>query len=303
MTSDVPVTIAIPFHDEERYLEAAIRSILVQTTTDFELLLVDDGSKDRSLEIARSFDDPRIVVSSDGQHRGLAARLNEIARRARFDFVARMDADDVSHPTRIARELAVLRATGCDAVGTWAALYDAAEGAFAVVETSRMPPTRASALAQGILVHATMLARRRWLLDHPYDEGLMRAEDRDLWCRTAESSTFAVIEEPLYVVRVDLQSADFAGEYAYAHRLNRRLLLRYGPRAVGYPRTAYECLLSYAKSITVRMASRLGATTRIVQRRGRAPRSSELETIREALRTAGVARDVGISAVEAPAHR
>ncbi|HVM69364.1 MAG TPA: glycosyltransferase family A protein, partial [Gaiellaceae bacterium] len=145
-----PLTIAISFHDEERYLAAAVRSVLAQTMPDFELLLVDDGSRDRSLEIARSFTDRRVTVISDGRHLGLASRLNEIARRARSELVARMDADDVCHPTRLARQLEVIRRSGCDAVGTWAGLFGDANEPFAVVETSPLPPTRASALEGGI---------------------------------------------------------------------------------------------------------------------------------------------------------
>src|SRR4051794_20441310 len=104
------VTIGIPFHDEERFLEQAITSVLRQSFADFELLLIDDGSTDRSLEIARSFDDPRIEVTADGRRRFLAARLNEITRRARGELIARMDGDDVAHPERLSRQLALLDA-------------------------------------------------------------------------------------------------------------------------------------------------------------------------------------------------
>ncbi len=286
-----PVTIAIPFFDEERYLAAAVRSILNQTMGDFELLLVDDGSGDRSLEIARSFDDKRVVVVSDGEHRGLAARLNEIARRARSELVARMDADDVSHPTRISRELATLRSTGCDAVGTWAGLFGDVSGVFAVIESGPLPPTVASALQNGIFPHATMLARRQWLLDNPYDESLLRAEDLDLWCRTAASASFAVVPEPLYAVRVNASAGDFAADYAFAHRVNRRLFIRHGPRAVGIARTAHAWLLSVMKTNVVRVAAQLRCAESIVRRRGRTPTGSERAMIREALRSAAVAGD------------
>jgi glycosyltransferase involved in cell wall biosynthesis len=130
------VTVGIPFFDEQDFLGAAIRSVLAQTTDDFELLLVDDGSTDRSLEIARSVADPRVVVRSDGLRKHLPARLNEIARAARGELVLRRDADDVSHPERLARFDAVPR---CDGVGTWAALIDDAEEPFAVVEIRRSP--------------------------------------------------------------------------------------------------------------------------------------------------------------------
>ena len=104
MDSGLPsLTIGIPFFNAEATLLDAVRSVFAQTHQDWELLLVDDGSTDRSLELARSIDDPRVRVYSDGRNKRLAARLNEISRLARFDHVARMDADDVCLPERLAR--------------------------------------------------------------------------------------------------------------------------------------------------------------------------------------------------------
>src|SRR5262245_13561202 len=124
MTRPPRVTVAISFNDEELYLAGAVRSVLGQTFEDFELLLLDDGSRDRSLEIARGFlSDPRVRVFSDGSRRHLAARLNEATRLARGRYIARMDADDVMHPRRLAVQVAHLdREPDCRAVGTWIAL-------------------------------------------------------------------------------------------------------------------------------------------------------------------------------------
>lgn len=278
------VTVGIPFFDEERYLAAAIRSILAQTVADIEILLVDDGSRDRSLEIARSFDDPRITVISDGVRRRLPTRLNEIASRARSDLVARMDADDVAHPTRLARELEVLaRDRSVDAVGTWIGLVDAANEPFAVVEAAEMPPTPAQALDRGIFAHATMVARREWLLRNRYDERLDRAEDRDLWCRTVSTSTFAVVPEVLYVVRASSRTPDFLTDYLASQRQNRALFLRYGPSSYGIAHTAKSWLASQGKSLVVRAAVKARLDEHVVRRRGRAPRSEEVVLMREAL--------------------
>lgn len=291
------VTIGISFLDEERHLAVAVRSILGQTMKDFELLLVDDGSRDGSLGVARSFSDARITVISDGHRRGLAARLNEIARRARADVVLRMDADDVSHPTRLARALERLRASGADVVGTWAGLFDATNDVFGIVESAPLPPTRAVAIERGIIVHATMLARREWLLENPYDERLLRAEDLDLWCRTAESSSFAVVEEPLYAIRVRADAKVFEREYAYAQRYNRLVFLRHGPRAVGLVRTGRMWLVSHAKTGIVRAFARLGCAERLVHRRGRLPTESERRLVTETIRSATMSAPVASNGV------
>lgn len=282
--SSPAITIAIPFHDEERYLGDAIRSVLCQTFTDFELLLVDDGSTDRSLAIARSFDDSRVTVLSDGTRRGLPARLNEIVRRARADLIARMDADDVSHPTRLARQMEALRDDPTlDVVGTWVALVDDDEEPFAVAECAELPASAARALEHGVLAHATILAKRSWHRANPYDESLTRAEDRDLWCRTASSTRFGVVPEVLYVVRVSTRDARFLRDYVDAHRQNRTILLRHGPRIVGISRTARLVLASAAKSVVMRGAYVAGLSSWIVRRRGRAPTDAERALVREAL--------------------
>jgi glycosyltransferase involved in cell wall biosynthesis len=285
------VTVGLPFHDEARWLGDAIRSVLAQTMTDLELLLVDDGSTDGSLEIARSFTDPRIVVISDGERRHLPARLNEIVGLARADLVARMDADDVSHPARLERELAVLDADPeCDAVGTWAVMVDDDERPFGLIEATPLPTTRGVALERGVMPHATMLARREWLLANPYDETLTRAEDRDLWCRTAESSKFRVVPEALYVVRTSAEDASFVPSYVIAQRQNREIVCRYGPGSLGLAWTGRAWLASHAKALTMRAAARVGLAGRIVRRRGRAPSEDERAMAAEALRMARAAQ-------------
>jgi glycosyltransferase involved in cell wall biosynthesis len=281
------VTVGLPFFDEERHLEAAIRSILAQTITDLEILLVDDGSRDASRAIARSFRDPRVAVVSDGERRHLPARLNEIVARARAPFVARMDADDVMHPTRLARELALFDDNASlDVVGTWAALVDGDEAPFAVVETGTLPPSRRDALVRGVLPHASALGRRAWFAANPYDETLTRAEDRDLWCRTVTTTQFAVVPECLYVIRVDPTKASFVAGYLESQRQNRLIFRKYGPAVVGRLETARLLLASRARSVAMAAVARGGLADRLVRRRGRLPTARDVALVREALSAA-----------------
>lgn len=287
------VTVGIPFFDEARFLEPAVRSILAQSVRDIEVLLVDDGSSDGSLGLARTFqEDPRVRVISDGARKRLPARLNEIVREARAPLVARMDADDVAHPSRLAKQIAKLReGEGPDAVGTWVGLVDETGAPFAVVEGSDEAPTAATALERGLLPHATVVARRDWLRANPYDESMTRAEDRELWCRTVATSTFGVVREPLYVVRVRPDEPGFLADYAESQRQNRALYLEYGATAVGFQRTAALWLGSHAKVLAMRAAKRAGLARRVVRRRGRTPTSSELGLIAEAFAAARAQRE------------
>lgn len=279
------MTVGIPFFDEEAVLEAAVRSVLAQTMDDLEVLLVDDGSTDRSLTVARSFDDPRVLVLSDGRRRGLPARLNEIVGRARGELVARMDADDVSHPERLAREVEVFDRGGYDAVGTWAALVDDRGEPFGVVEDA-LPGSERVALERGLLAHATVLARRAWLAENPYDEALTRAEDRDLWCRVVGRARLGVVPEVLYVVRVSPRDVRFLADYAESQRQNRILFARYGPGSVGVARAARLWGASYAKTMAMRAAVRAGLGEALLRRRGRPPTASERLRVAEALAAA-----------------
>src|SRR5690606_1322307 len=104
------VSVVMAVHDGERYVREGIGSLLAQTFGDFELIVVDDGSTDRTAEVARSIADPRVRLVSNGRNLGLAASLNRGLELARGELVARRDVDDVSCPTRLELQIAFLDA-------------------------------------------------------------------------------------------------------------------------------------------------------------------------------------------------
>ena len=97
------LTIGLPFYNNEKTLADAIKSVLVQSYTDWELILTDDGSTDTSLSIANEFakNDKRIIVISDSINKGLSYRLNQIADMTTTRYLARMDADDMMMPRKL----------------------------------------------------------------------------------------------------------------------------------------------------------------------------------------------------------
>ena len=126
MRSPPLVAVGIPFRNAEKTLEDAIRSVFAQTVQEWELFLVDDGSTDRSLEIAHAVRDPRVNVVSDGCKRTLAPRLNQISWLASAPLLARMDADDLMHPARLERQVAYLeKKPEVDVVGSAVVSVDA----------------------------------------------------------------------------------------------------------------------------------------------------------------------------------
>ncbi len=101
------ITIAIPVYNAELYLSQAIKSVLDQSYKEFKLIIINDGSSDNSMKIAREFNDSRIKIIDDNLNKGLQYRLNQIIKLTDTPFLARMDADDIMHPERIKKQIEV----------------------------------------------------------------------------------------------------------------------------------------------------------------------------------------------------
>lgn len=115
------VTVLMPVYNAERFLKEAINSILMQSFKPFEFLIIDDGSTDRSVEIIESFRDPRIRFVRNPGNMGITATLNKGINLASCELVARMDADDVSHPHRLQKQFGYMkRNPECAMLSTWA---------------------------------------------------------------------------------------------------------------------------------------------------------------------------------------
>jgi glycosyltransferase involved in cell wall biosynthesis len=193
------VTIAMPFYNSAATLELAIRSLLHQSYGDFELLLCDDGSADNGLAIARTFRDPRLICWGDGQRRRLAARLNECIDRARGLYLARMDADDIAYPDRLARQLAFLvDHAEVDLCGAGAMVFGKGgcplwrfRPAEAHVRIIRSP-------FRGFpLWHPVWMGRIEWFRRWRYEESAWLAQDQELLLRSYRSSRFANLPQVL----------------------------------------------------------------------------------------------------------
>lgn len=103
------ISVILPVYNGEKYLKEAIESILNQTYTNFEFIIIDDGSKDSSLEIIKEYEkeDERIVAVSR-ENKGLIATLNEGIEKAKGKYIARMDQDDISLPNRFEEQLKIM---------------------------------------------------------------------------------------------------------------------------------------------------------------------------------------------------
>ena len=195
------VTVLMTTLDAERTLPATLASIQAQTFTDWELLLMDGGSVDRTAQIASqaSAADPRIRVVSGGRQLGRSERLNHLLDVARTPLFALMDADDIAYPQRLERQVDYLhRRAEVDLVGSAMLVF----GRDGHPIGKRAAPLEheeicARPWAGFRLFQPTWLGRADWFRRHRYSERADRCEDQDLLYRSYRTSMFANIDEPL----------------------------------------------------------------------------------------------------------
>ena len=285
------VSVGIPFYDSEKTIALAIRSVFAQTHQDWELILADDGSTDRSLEIARAVRNPRVSVLSDGRNRGLQYRLNQLARLARGEYLARMDADDMMHPERLARQIQCLDGdSSFDVVGTAAYTIDAAGDPVGLRGKEPLDTTPQAALKRGAFIHPSVTGRAEWFRNNPYDQSFRGSEDRELWCRTCTRTNFAKLDQPLHYYREDHKApARFLTSYLNSARHDRRALRIYGPSLIGPRDTAFLILRSFLNAGIYRLATPLGLQGALIRSRDRrltdSERAAALEGLNIVMRT------------------
>ena len=216
-TDHIPAISAItPVYNNAPYMREALDSILNQTFADFEYIAINDGSTDNSLEILEEYaqKDPRIRIDSH-ENKGYIATLNEGLGVARAEFIARMDADDVSLPDRFEKQMAYLRVhPECVVVGGRVLLIDS-EGAplREMCDETTHDEIDAAHLAGrgGTIVHPAMMARRSAIESiGKYSNAYPWAEDLDFFLRLAEVGRVANLPDVILRYRQHLSSIGYS---------------------------------------------------------------------------------------------
>ena len=217
----------MPVKNCERFISESIRSVLSQTFTDFELLVVDDGSSDTTISIISQFrSDARLKVLRNAGA-GLVDALNHGVACASGELIARMDADDVCLPDRLRRQCMFLSDhPDVAAVGTQVRFIDE-HGAPTAEKMSlpESPEAIARMLLKGCCVrHPTVLMRKAALQEiGGYRNHLVYAEDYDLWLRMSERYPLANLSDALVLYRV--HAAQVSELKEWSQRLSRNLAL------------------------------------------------------------------------------
>jgi len=199
------VTVLMPVYNGEKYLAEAIKSILNQTFTNFEFIIIDDGSSDKSLEIIKSFDDARITLLRNGENLGLVKTLNKGIKVATGKYIVRMDADDISLPERIKKQVVFMESHPEIAVsGSWVRIIKNVETGEVWNFPGDPAEIKCKLLFNNVLVHSSVIIRKEYFIQRNlnYESYFGQAEDYNTWVRVAAVSLITNIPEVLHLYRV-----------------------------------------------------------------------------------------------------
>lgn len=194
------VSITIPFYNCDSFLDKAVLSVLNQSYKNWNLLLIDDGSTDNSLLIARQYEfDTRVSVISDGLNKGLVARLNESVELASGEYYARMDADDIMHPLRLEKQVEFMKShQDIDVLGTSAYTINENDEIKQLILYENAPIVDPF---HPCFLHPSVMGRIEWFRRNQYCGNFERMEDFELWLRAFKTSHYYNLSLPLMYYR------------------------------------------------------------------------------------------------------
>lgn len=195
------ISVIFPVYNTADFLEEALDSILNQSFTDFELLIINDASTDQSLEILRTYQDPRIRLLDNEVNLGVPKTRNKALEIATGEFIANMDSDDVAHPDRFKRQVEFmdhyLRVEIC---GSWVQFMGEWNGVLQF--PAKHQDIKANLLFVNIINNPSIMVRRSIFKKLRYDETFALAEDYKLWAGLVDCTTIAIIPEVLLRYRI-----------------------------------------------------------------------------------------------------
>ena len=231
--TDPLVSVVMPVYNAEKYLSAAISSVLTQTLTDIELIVCDDASSDDSLEIARSFSDTRITVIANDQNIGNAATRNRLISLARGKYIAILDADDLALPTRLDKQVRFLEShPDIGLCGTWGNVITPEGTNRGHLKNLTHPKDiHVNLLFSVPFIQSSVMARADIMKANPYDPDFRQSQDYELWCRLDDLTLLANIPEYLVDYRwhgTNISVTSTSPQVRLRREVNRRQIQKLG---------------------------------------------------------------------------
>jgi glycosyltransferase involved in cell wall biosynthesis len=206
--NDVKITVLMPCYNAANYVEDAIRSVLAQTFRDFELLIINDGSSDKTVELIKTFNDERIVLIEQGQQ-GIAAALNNGLKHARAPLIARFDADDICFAERLEKQYNfMLSNPEFIVIGSGADYIDDAGNYI----FTHFPQVTNNEEIQHLpfyicpFIHASVMFKKDFITTYGYNINAHSFEDHLLWLQLKQKGKMFNMREPLLSVRLNPRS-------------------------------------------------------------------------------------------------
>ena len=203
------ISVIMSVHNQHDYVRQSIISILNQTFTNFEFIIIDDASTDATSGIIKKFTDPKIKFITNSLRQGLAQSLNLAIRGSRGEFIARMDADDLSHPNRLKVQFEFLKShPSIAACGTAANLINIA-GKKISQKHYPQTITRSILMRFNPLIHPSVMIRKSTLPSPPYDPSFNGAEDYNLWLHLVSKYKLVNLNQVLLDYRINPQGVSW----------------------------------------------------------------------------------------------
>lgn len=231
---NIPISVVMSVYNAEAFLREAVDSILNQSFRDFEFIIIDDGSTDGSLKILKSYNDPRIILSSQ-KNKGLVMSLNEGVEKSSGKYIARQDADDISTKNRLALQYdlaekneAVLVGSSFEVIGS--------KGSYISMQATQINDRslkRALYVRNPFAHGSTMFLRDSFMAVGGYSSKVGPAEDYDLWLRLSRLGKFVASKEILYSWRANHHGISYTmseQQIASSESLRKAYAKRYPPK-------------------------------------------------------------------------
>jgi len=209
MAENPKISMIMSVFNGEKYLREAMDSILNQTFTDFEFIIVNDGSTDNSLSIIRSYSDKRIQVIDNGQNIGLTRSLNKAIKQARGEYIARQDADDISLPDRLEEQIKYFKKNPDVALlGTSISKIDS--NGKILGKTLAIAKPGQGLLKQNQFNHGSTMFKSGVVRElGGYNELFKYCQDYELWLRMAKNYAVRNLPQILYKLRFHNEAVRF----------------------------------------------------------------------------------------------
>jgi len=215
MASNPMISVVMPAYNARGYIALAIESVLNQTFQGFEFIIIEDPSSDDTNEIIEGYreHDPRIQHILNNPNLGLTASLNKGIDISHGEFIARMDADDISYPDRFEKQVSYLRQN--PDVCLIATSFERIDEEGNVISRNSLKPgkdglKKMMEITNSVVHGSVMFRREKVLALGKYREGIRYAEDYDLWLRIMERYDIDILPDILYKFRLTHQSRSIA---------------------------------------------------------------------------------------------